>query len=104
MLNKGATYMKKTIYTQVKEVLSKHNLLHKITDESELWINKKDTLKVRGFGYIVIYNKGTHPVVDQIGWILFNNNYDKYGDCWISDWSYNEHPYNVEIDALTSRL
>ena len=63
--------MTKAIYTQVKEVLAKHNLSHKITVDSE-WINKKDTFKVSN-GYIVVYEKGTHPVKDQIGWIFFKD-------------------------------
>lgn len=92
--------MTKSIYTQIKEVLAKYNLSHKITDESEEWINKKDTLKVRGNGYIVIYEKGTHPVKDQIGWILFNNNYESNDNCWMSDWSLNDHPYSKELDNL----
>jgi len=94
--------MKKTIYTQVKEVLAKYNLKHKVTSE-DIWINKRHIHDIY-IGYIVIYEKGKHPEKDQIGWILFNNSYDKYGDCWISDWSWNEHPYNQEIDGLTSKL
>tara|TARA_Y100000004_G_scaffold32113_1_gene33612 strand:+ start:149 stop:427 length:279 start_codon:yes stop_codon:yes gene_type:complete len=92
--------MTKSIYTKIKEILEKYNLSHKITDESEEWINKKDTLKVRGNGYIVVYEKGTHPVKDQIGYILFNNNYEPHDNCWMSDWSLNDHPYSKEIDSL----
>ena len=90
--------MKKTIYTQIKEILAKHNLSHKVSCGSE-WINKKDIHKVFT-GCIVIYEKGTHPEKDRIGWIVFNNQYHSNDNCWMSDWSLNDHPYSKEIDNL----
>ncbi len=90
--------MKKSIYTQIKEILAKHNLLHKVTYGND-WINKKDIHKIFS-GYIVVYEKGTHPEKDQIGWIHFNNQYHSNDNCWMSDWSLNDHPYSKEIDNL----
>ena len=76
----------KNTYTKIKEILKKYDLKHKITINSE-FINKRDIFKFNYMGYIIIYKNGSHWLKDQLGYIQYNNEYNKTNICWISDYS-----------------
>ena len=87
----------KNTYTKIKEILKKYDLKHKITIDSE-FINKRDIFKFDYMGYIIIYKNGSNLFKDQLGYIAFNNEYNKNDICWISDYSLNHHEYVKEIN------
>ena len=51
-------------------------------------------------GYIIIYKNGSNWFKDQLGYIVFNNEYKKTDICWISDYSLNNHKYVKELENL----
>ena len=87
----------KTTYTKIKEILKKYDLKYKITIDSE-FINKRDIFKIDYMGYIIIYKNGSNLFKDQLGYIVFNNEYKKTDICWISDYSLNHHESVKEIN------
>tara|TARA_B100000029_G_C17579394_1_gene959142 strand:+ start:148 stop:501 length:354 start_codon:yes stop_codon:yes gene_type:complete len=89
----------KNTYTKIKEILKKYGLKHKITIDGE-FINKRDIFKFNYMGYIVIYKKGSNWFNDQLGYIVFNNEYNKTDISWISDYSLNNNEYVKEVENL----
>lgn len=91
----------KNTYTKIKEILKKYDLKHKINVGGE-FINKKDIFKYDTYehGYIIIYKNGSHWLKDQLGYVQYNNEYNKTDVHWVSDYSLNSHEYVKEIENL----